>query len=104
MAKNIQVFIVTIQQGEDVDYKIVDDNSFTVGRSLDATIAFGDPDISRIHLIVTLKHDRIWIEDQGSANGTFVNDQKIPAQKTVSVEPGDKIKVGKYEIYLSLNI
>ncbi len=104
MAKNIQVFIVTIQQGEDVDYKIVDDNSFTVGRSLDATIAFGDPDISRIHLIVTLKHDRIWIEDQGSANGTFVNDQKIPAQKTVSVEPGDKVKVGKSEIYLSFNL
>tara|TARA_B110001454_G_scaffold219156_1_gene250480 strand:+ start:5161 stop:8385 length:3225 start_codon:yes stop_codon:yes gene_type:complete len=104
MAKSIQVFIVTIQQGEDVDYKIVDDSSFTVGRSLDATIAFGDPDISRIHLIVTLKHDRIWIEDQGSANGTFVNDQKIPAQKTVSVEPGDKVKVGKSEIYLSFNL
>lgn len=104
MAKSIQVFIVTIQQGENVDYKIVDDSSFTVGRSLDATIAFGDPDISRIHLIVTLKHDRIWIEDQGSANGTFVNDQKIPAQKTVSVEPGDKVKVGKSEIYLSFNL
>ncbi|OYZ18979.1 MAG: hypothetical protein B7Y39_12765 [Bdellovibrio sp. 28-41-41] len=104
MAKNIQVFIVTIQQGEDVDYKIVDDSSFTVGRSLDATIAFGDPDISRIHLIVTLKHDRIWIEDQGSANGTFVNEQKIPAQKTVSVEPGDKVKVGKSDIYLSFNL
>ncbi len=104
MAKSIQVFIVTIQQGEEVDYKIVDDSSFTVGRSLDATIAFGDPDISRIHLIVTLKHDRIWIEDQGSANGTFVNDQKIPAQKTVSVEPGDKVKVGKSEIYLSFNL
>jgi pSer/pThr/pTyr-binding forkhead associated (FHA) protein len=104
MAKNIQVFIVTIQQGEDVEYKIVDDNSFTVGRSLDATIAFGDPDISRIHLIVTLKHDRIWIEDQGSANGTFINDQKIPAQKTVSVEPGDKVKVGKSQIYLSFNL
>ncbi|MBL7554552.1 MAG: FHA domain-containing protein [Bdellovibrionaceae bacterium] len=104
MAKSIQVFIVTIQQGEEVEYKIVDDSSFTVGRSLDATIAFGDPDISRIHLIVTLKHDRIWIEDQGSANGTFVNDQKIPAQKTVSVEPGDKVKVGKSEIYLSFNL
>lgn len=104
MAKNIQVFIVTVQQGEEVEYKIVDDNTFTVGRSLDATIAFSDPDISRIHLIVTLKHDRIWIEDQGSANGTFVNDQKIPAQKTVSVEPGDKVKVGKSEIYLSFNL
>lgn len=104
MAKSIQVFIVTIQQGEEVEYKIVDDNSFTVGRSLDATIAFGDPDISRIHLIVTLKHDRIWVEDQGSANGTFVNGQKIPAQKTVSVEPGDKVKVGKSEIYLSFNL
>ncbi len=104
MAKNIQVFIVTVQQGEEVEYKIVDDNTFTVGRSLDATIAFSDPDISRIHLIVTLKHDRIWIEDQGSANGTFVNDQKIPAQKTVSVEPGDRVKVGKSEIYLSFNL
>lgn len=104
MAKSVQVFIVTIQQGEDVEYKIVDDSSFTVGRSLDATIAFSDPDISRIHLIVTLKHDRIWVEDQGSANGTFVNDQKIPAQKTVSVEPGDKVKVGKSQIYLSFNL
>lgn len=104
MAKQMQVFIVTIQQGEEVDYKIVDDNTFTVGRSLDATLAFSDPNISRIHLIVTLKHERIWIEDQGSANGTFVNSQKIPAQKTISVEPGDKVKLGKSEIYLSFNL
>lgn len=104
MAKSIQVFIVTIQEGENVDYKIVDDSSFTVGRSLDATLAFSDQNISRIHLIVTLKHNKIWIEDQGSANGTFVNDQKIPAQKTISVEPGDKVKIGKSEIYLSFNL
>ena len=104
MAKPIQVFIVTIQEGENVDYKIVDDSTFTVGRSLDATLAFSDQNISRIHLIVTLKHNKIWIEDQGSANGTFVNDQKIPSQKTVSVEPGDKVKIGKSEIYLSFNL
>jgi pSer/pThr/pTyr-binding forkhead associated (FHA) protein len=104
MAKSIQVFIVTVQEGENVDYKIVDDSTFTVGRSLDATLAFSDQNISRIHLIVTLKHNKIWVEDQGSANGTFVNDQKIPSQKTVSVEPGDKVKIGKSEIYLSFNL
>ncbi len=104
MAKSIQVFIVTVQEGENVDYKIVDDSTFTVGRSLDATLAFSDQNISRIHLIVTLKHNKIWVEDQGSANGTFVNDQKIPSQKTISVEPGDKVKLGKSEIYLSFNL
>ncbi len=54
----------------------------------------GDPEISRHHARVSRGADRVLrIEDLGSANGTFVNDERIDAPRTLRV--GDVIKLGK---------
>ena len=53
----------------------------------------GDPKISRRHARVSRGADRrLAIEDLGSANGTFVNDERIVAPRTLEV--GDLIRVG----------
>jgi pSer/pThr/pTyr-binding forkhead associated (FHA) protein/predicted Ser/Thr protein kinase len=54
----------------------------------------GDPEISRRHARVSRGADReLEIEDLGSANGTFVNDERIAAPRTLVV--GDVIRIGK---------
>jgi pSer/pThr/pTyr-binding forkhead associated (FHA) protein/predicted Ser/Thr protein kinase len=53
----------------------------------------GDPRISRRHARVWRGEDgRLSVEDLGSANGTFVNDERIGAARVL--EPGDLVRVG----------
>ena len=53
-----------------------------------------DPEISRHHARVSRGADgRLAIEDLGSANGTYVNGERIDAPQTL--EHGDLIRVGK---------
>ena len=53
-----------------------------------------DPEISRRHARVSRGADgRLAIEDLGSANGTYVNGERIDAPRTL--ERGDLIRVGK---------
>ncbi len=54
----------------------------------------GDPEISRRHARVSrgAEHQLV-VEDLGSANGTFVNGERIDAPRTL--EAGDAIKMGK---------
>jgi pSer/pThr/pTyr-binding forkhead associated (FHA) protein len=52
-----------------------------------------DPEISRRHARVSRGTDgQLTIEDLGSANGTFVNDERIDAPRTLAV--GDLVKMG----------
>lgn len=54
----------------------------------------GDSEISRRHARISRGADgHLVIEDLGSANGTFVNDERIDAARTLRV--GDVIRVGK---------
>jgi pSer/pThr/pTyr-binding forkhead associated (FHA) protein/predicted Ser/Thr protein kinase len=53
-----------------------------------------DPEISRRHAYVSRGADgRLTIEDLGSANGTFVNDERIDAPRVLDL--GDVVRVGK---------
>ena len=81
----------------------MDEKSFTIGRSLEATIALSEPNISRIHVMVVSKHDRVWIEDQNSANGTYINGERIQTQKLVAISPLDKIRLGTANFEFSFN-
>lgn len=54
----------------------------------------GDPEISRVHARVSRGDDgRLIVEDLGSANGTFVNGQRIDAPR--SLDLGDLLRAGK---------
>src|SRR5271169_1733217 len=54
----------------------------------------GDLEISRRHARVSRGTDgQLTIEDLGSANGTFVNDERIDAPRTLEV--GDVVKMGR---------
>ncbi|MBK7961153.1 MAG: FHA domain-containing protein [Bdellovibrionales bacterium] len=63
--KHFSCFLVTIQTPDGVFYRIVDEKSFTVGRSSDSALSFPEPNISRIHIVVSCKKDQIWLIDQG---------------------------------------
>jgi diguanylate cyclase (GGDEF)-like protein len=66
-----------------------------LGRSAEADIRFNDDGISRRHAAVGIDGDGAFVEDLGSRNGTYVNDQKV---KRAALRDGDKIRIGSTTI------
>ena len=68
----------------------------TLGRSSKCDIHVDEDDISRNHIIITVELDgRVRIDDQGSTNGTMVNQKKLEAKGSAYLQNGDQLCCGK---------
>ncbi len=54
--------------------------------------------VSRLHATIKVAHQIVTITDLGSANGTWVNDQKISAHRPFPLRDGDLISLGKFKV------
>jgi serine protease Do len=63
-----------------------------------AQIVITDPRISKRHLWIGVKDGRVAIADQGSRNGTFLNDPKSPRVTETSLTPGDTVILGESDV------
>ena len=65
----------------------------TLGRSSACTVVLeGDTFASSVHARIFHDDDDLWLEDLGSKNGTYINDERIA--EPVRVRRGDRLKVG----------
>lgn len=71
------------------------DHSYTIGRDEASSIRLGDVRVSRRHARLYRHGDGWWISDLGSANGTWVNGERVDE---MSLSPGDRIEVGGTEL------
>ena len=80
--------------GGDLNGTIFDlpDGETIVGRSPECSIPLEFQGISRKHFKVLVRNENCEIEDLGSSNGTFLNNQKLEGNAKVS--KGDVIKLG----------
>ena len=77
-----------------------DDKEIRLGRSRDLEIALVDDLVSRYHALIKVKGSRIFIQDKGSTNGTFVNGEKITG--VVQLQEGDRVLIGSSIIRIVL--
>jgi len=63
-----------------------------IGRGSNATVRIEDTSVSREHATIRLNDGAFWINDLGSANGTFVNDLDLVQPRLL--RPGDRIRIG----------
>ncbi|GEM_PF-4670103 len=54
----------------------------------------GDPTVSRRHCFLKLREGRVYIEDQGSSNGTWVDFAAVQAGDAREIRTGQKIRMG----------
>jgi pSer/pThr/pTyr-binding forkhead associated (FHA) protein len=74
-------------------------NEVTVGRAAGCGVALDDVTVSQLHARIFRKDGRLWVEDLGSTNGTFVNRTKVTAP--VSLRRGDRLQVGNTVLEVS---
>jgi pSer/pThr/pTyr-binding forkhead associated (FHA) protein len=64
---------------------------------IDLTGPPADPGVSRLHVVLVAAPDGTWsVVDPGSANGTLVNGDEIPAGEAVPLRDGDVIHLGAW--------
>lgn len=64
----------------------------SIGRASSNTIVLSDGFTSSEHVLITRRNGQWWLQDQGSRNGTYLNE--TPVVGTAVVSPGDIITVG----------
>jgi len=83
---------ITYQDGTKEEVELNQKTLF-VGRASSFGKFEQDPEISRKHLLVKLNDTgQVFIEDQGSTNGSFLNGKRITGMHLV--QPEDQVKVG----------
>lgn len=72
-----------------------------IGRKNESDIVIKDPFISTQHAQITLDEGAYFLEDLNSANGTYLNDERI--MDVVKLQNGDRIKIGQIEFLYVAN-
>lgn len=71
----------------------VAEGKISFGRGSDADFRFEDGGLSRLNSTVYREGDRVWVVDENSTNGTFVNGARVSGSGT-PLRHGDTIKLG----------
>lgn len=65
----------------------------TLGRGRAASIVIKDKGLSRVHASINRSDDTVWVLDEGSTNGTYVNGEAVSPRGT-PLHDGDEITLG----------
>ncbi len=76
------------------------EQSQTIGRTEDNDIRLDHPQVSSHHAFLHRVGGKLFVEDRGSANGTYVRGQRIDSGKRVPVSPGEKVFFGPMPLLL----
>lgn len=91
-AKNVSPVLVVISGKPLGKSFYLTKEKITLGRDLTADISLGETAVSRRHTQFEVTPDGIIVNDLGSTNGTFVNDQKLDGARLL--KDGDLIRCG----------
>lgn len=69
-----------------------------IGRSPASTLVLDDEYASARHARLSPQGDQWWIEDLGSRNGTFVDDERITEPR--ALQPGTTVRIGQTTLEL----
>jgi pSer/pThr/pTyr-binding forkhead associated (FHA) protein len=85
--------ILEIVEGTEAGRQLPLDSVIDVGREPTLPLHLdNDTQVSRRHARIAVQGGAVVVEDLGSTNGTYVNDQPISAPRAIN--PGDRVRIG----------
>ena len=94
------MFVIAIkdERGALISEHRLDDAQIVLGRSSEADIQLIGEGISRQHACVFVESGRAYIADMGSANGVYVNEQKI--RREVHIDETARIRIARFLVQI----
>ncbi|MCK4304910.1 MAG: FHA domain-containing protein [Candidatus Eisenbacteria sp.] len=86
-------------KGRSIQNYAFEQETVIIGRDPKAHIFLDNPGVSRQHAKIDRVQDQYYVEDLGSANGTYVNDTAVKRQP---LKHNDLLRVGKFSLQVSL--
>ncbi len=83
---------VIVRTRNETEREMILSGGASVGRATDNTICVSEAGISRYHALIEERTDGWWLSDLDSANGTWVNGEKLKSERRLS--DGDAISFG----------
>lgn len=65
-----------------------------LGRERSTDIAIDDPSVSKLHAVISVDQDGIWITDQKTTNGTWLGRERLTPMHKTLIHGGEVIKLG----------
>ncbi len=92
-------FALVVEKGprKGLSYLLRDGNT-TVGRHPDSDIFLNDVTVSRHHCRFMATGLELSIEDSGSTNGTYVNDERVDS---AVLSAGDEVLIGRFQFVVA---
>jgi len=86
--------------GRDLAVTVSEGKPCSMGRSGQNDVELTDPEVSRRHARLDLVRGVLYLTDEGSSNGTFLNGKSL-GNESIELRPGDDIDVGNTRITVS---
>lgn len=71
------------RKGGKIESYTLENEKLVIGRSSQADLIILEGDISRKHLLIERENDKVFLTDLGSANGSFISDEKMQANERI---------------------
>ena len=79
----------------------ISEAGLTVGRDETCDVIIPDAGVSRQHARVLLHNAAVWVQDEGSRNGVFVDGKRVVRHRQLS--PGVEMLIGEHAFTLELS-
>src|SRR5258706_14091394 len=85
--------LLVIRSPEGVREMALTQEHLTLGRGEAAAVPIKDEGLSRVHASINRRGHNVWVLDEGSTNGTYVNGRVVPPGGTALTDGGE-INIG----------
>jgi len=97
MSSRLTLSVLAGPAGSASEVRVVTEHEYSIGRSDENDWVLVDPYVSKRHCLI--KFDgRAWSVIDRSTNGTFVNDQALGPNISHTLQDGDRLRIGGFEL------
>ena len=96
--RNVDACLIMVLGNKPGQRYALTDPSMRLGRDSTADILIDDPGVSRRQAVIVSSGDSVQWVDGASTNGTYINDVKLQGGQTITLQRGDRIRIGATEL------